>query len=191
MHKAADCLVCALFIGAGAMACTYLLPERLTAFRDRYPGIELQLREYVGSEVQRRVRTGQLDLGIVADADGAEPWGDDALVLVAAPDQQPRGHVTFFPGANHRAVLDAHFPEVPVAMELNSLEAVKAHVMAGMGIALLSRATVDAELERGQLVIVDDPRTPVVRHLGLLHAGIARLSPAARALREHLHAHPP
>ncbi len=179
-------------IGAGAMACTYLLPERLTAFRERHPGIELQLREYEGAEVQRRVRAGHVDLGIVANVEAAEPWGEDALVLVAAPGgPPPRGHVTFFPGANHRALLEAHFPDVPVAMELNSLEAVKAHVVAGMGIALLTQAAVEGELSRGQLVIVPDRRTPLVRRLGLLHAGVERLSPAARALREHLHRVPP
>jgi len=179
-------------LGAGAMACTYLLPERLTAFRDRFPGIELQLREYEAAEILRRVHTGALDVGIVADVEAAEPWGDDALVLIAAPrPAPPAAHVTFFPGANHRALLDLHFPEVAVAMELNSLEAVKAHVMAGMGRALMSRNAVAAELERGQLVVVDDPRTPVVRRLGLLHAGLDRLSPAARALRDHLIANPP
>lgn len=178
-------------VGAGAMACTYLLPERLTAFRRRHPGIDLQLREYEGTAVQRQVHNGQLDLGIVADVDAAEPWGDDELVLIASPDTPARAHVTFFPGANHRALLDRHFPEVSVAMELNSLEAVKAHAMAGMGVALLSRTAVQAELDRGQLVVVPDDRTPVVRRLGLLHAGVQRLSPAARALRDHLHAAPP
>ncbi|MEN0060944.1 MAG: LysR family transcriptional regulator [Myxococcota bacterium] len=179
-------------IGAGAMACGYLLPERLTAFRSQHPGIELQLRELVASKVERRVETGHLDLGIVANSPVAEAWGEDLLVLVSAPHHPPpAAHVTFFPGANHRAILDDQFPEVPVAMELNSLEAVKAHVMAGMGIALLSYTAVEGELKRGRLVEVIDARTPVVRKLGLLHAGDARLSPAARALRDHLLAHPP
>lgn len=179
-------------IGAGAMACTYLLPERLTAFRKQHPGIELQLREYEGVEVQRQVRAGRVDLGIVANVEEAEPWGEDALVLVAAPDTpDDLAHVTFFPGANHRALLDANFPEAPVAMELNSLEAVKAHVMAGMGVALLSHTAVAAELSRGQLVTRTDPRTPLIRRLGLLHLGLDRLSPAAHALRDCLRGAPP
>lgn len=180
-------------IGAGAMACSYLLPERLTAFRDRYPGIDLQLREYFAAEVRRQVQTGTLDLGIVANAPDAEAWGEDALVLVTAPDHDGSrtGHVSFFPGANHRALLDEHFPDVPIAMELNSLEAVKAHVMAGMGVALLSRTAIDAELRREQLVVHPDPLTPLRRRLGILHAGEARLSAAARALRDHLLTTPP
>jgi hypothetical protein len=34
------------------------------------------------------------------------------------------------------------------------------------------------------LVLVDDPRTPIVRPLHILHRGLDRLPPAASALRE-------
>jgi DNA-binding transcriptional LysR family regulator len=71
-------------------------------------------------------------------------------------------------------------------MELSSLAAVRAHVEAGMGIALLSRASVAREIAAGTLVVVRDRRTPIVRMLSLRHLGVDRLSPAARALRSLL-----
>jgi len=175
-------------IGAGATACTYLLPPILTAFRAAHPGVHLYLRESTSAAARRRLGAGDLDIAIVSDPDGAEPWRTEELVLVSHPDRDPTDapHLTFPHGANHRELLDRHFPGVIVAMELNSLVAVKAHVAAGMGVALLSTHAVARDLEAGRLVRVDDPRAPVPRTLYLLHHGIERLTPATRALRAAL-----
>ncbi len=171
-------------IGAGSTACLVLLPPLLAEFHEAHPGIHLFLREAPGPDVERAIASGDLDLGIVGEG-GTEPWRDDPLVLVAAPGVNARTmpHLTFPHGANHRALLDEHFPGVPIAMELSSLAAVRAHVEAGMGVALLSRASVAREIASGTLVEVRDRRTPIVRTLALRHLGVDRLSPAARALR--------
>jgi DNA-binding transcriptional LysR family regulator len=172
-------------LAAGSTACSVLLPPVLTAFRAAHPRVRLFLREVVADEAGRRVQAGDIDLAVVPGA-ATEPWVDDALVLVARPGADPERlpFLTFPPGANHRALLDRHFPGVEIAMELSSLQAVKAHVEAGMGQALLSRASVARDLAEGRLVEVPDPRTPIVRTLSLLHLGVERLSPAARALRD-------
>ena len=57
-------------------------------------------------------------------------------------------------------------------MELSSLAAVRAHVERGMGIALLSRASVTRELAERRLVEIADPRTPIRRTLHLVHLGV-------------------
>lgn len=174
-------------LAAGSTACAVFLPAALTAFRARHPAIRLYLREAIGASITRDVETGRIDLGISAD-EGTERWLDDELVLVAAPTTRSAAlpHLTFPIGANHRTLLDRHFPGVDIAMELSSLAAVRAHVERGMGTALLSRASVARELAEGRLVVVDDPRTPIRRTLYLLHLGVSRLSPAARALRTEL-----
>jgi DNA-binding transcriptional LysR family regulator len=174
-------------IGAGSTACAVLLPPVLAAFHEAYPAIHLFLREAAADAVEPAIASGELDLGVVADG-GTEPWLEDPLIVVAAPGVDPERlpHLTFPSGANHRDLLDKHFPGVEIAMELSSLAAVRAHVEAGIGIALLSRASVAREIASGTLVEVDDPRTPLVRTLFLLHLGVQRLSPAARALRDRL-----
>ena len=153
-----------------------------------HPGIQLFLRESPSATVRRRVLAGELDLGIVSDPAGAERWIEEDLILVAAPALDPwqAPHLTFPRSANHRELLERHYPDVTIAMELNSLVAVKAHVAAGMGVALLSTTSVARDLAEGRLVQVDDPKTPIRRTLYVLHAGLERLSLAARALREAL-----
>lgn len=174
-------------IGAGATACSVWLPPLLTAFRSAHPRLRLHLREVLADRARADVQRGALDLAIVPDH-GAEPWQVDELVLVAAPGVDPARapHLGFLPGAHHREILDRAFPEVELAMELSSLAAVRAHVERGMGLALLSRAAVADRLADGGLVEVPDPRTPIRRELFLEHRGLARLSPAARALRDAL-----
>jgi DNA-binding transcriptional LysR family regulator len=174
-------------VAAGSTACAVLLPPYLTDFHRTHPGVRMFLREALEHEIREGVGRGELDLGIVA-GQGTERWLDDDLVLVAAPDVDARGlpHLTFPVGANHRALLDRHFPEADIAMELSSLAAVRAHVETGLGVALLSHASVARALASGRLRLVEDPRTPLRRTLSLLHLGVERMSPAAAALRTRL-----
>ena len=175
-------------LGAGATACTYLLPPVLAAFRERHPGVRFRLRELTPEQTEDALAAGEIDLGIVTSLRG-ERWRDDPLVLVAAPSlRQPASapFVTFPSGSTTRAALDRAFPEADVVVELGSIAAVKANVRAGIGVALVSRSAVEADLASGRLVLVDDPRTPIARRLSLLHRGRDRLPPAAAALRRAL-----
>lgn len=181
-------------IGAGATACTYLLPPTLAAFRRAHPGVKLWLRELTTDEARRAIEAGDIDLAVVTDpGPDRDLWFDDELVLVAAPGLEPRGapFVTFRSGATTRALLEERFPDAEIVMELGGVAAVKTHVRMGIGVALVSRHAVQTDLRLGRLVEIADSRTPVVRPLHLLHRGLDRLPPAARALRDHLLAAPP
>lgn len=192
-------------LGAGTTASTYLLPEELRVFRERFPGIRYLLREASSDEALDMLLRGDIDLAVI-DASGLsevrstlgatvedEPFRDDELVVVAATDvaaadvdTETTPFLIFRPGTNTRRHFDRHFPGAQVVMELGSIAAVKGNVRAGMGIALLSRAAVRRDIERGDLCEVFDPRTPIHRELRLVHRGVATLPPAAMALREHL-----
>jgi DNA-binding transcriptional LysR family regulator len=174
-------------LGAGATACTYLLPPALAVFRKRHPGVSFLLRETTTAEVLTALADGELDLGVVT-VPGGDPWIEDSLILVAAPATDPVGapFVTFGRGSTTRELLDRYFPSASVVMELGGISAIKGNVRAGIGIALVSRAAVEADLALGRLVEVPHPATPIVRRLYLAHRGEDRLPPAAAALRELL-----
>jgi DNA-binding transcriptional LysR family regulator len=189
-------------LGGGATACTYLLPPIVARYRERWPGVTFRLRETFTPAIREAVASGAIDIGVAqGGSDGAsgEHWRDDPLALVASPEVAAglaRGaggalapgtpFVTFIPGAAMRGLLDTHLPDVDVVMELRSIAAVKGLVRAGVGVALLSRVSVEVDLKMGRLVTVSDPRVPTQRALVLLHAGLEHLPPAAAALRELL-----
>lgn len=141
-------------IGAGATACTYLLPPSLAAYRKRWPGVMLRVREAFGDELEAMIEGGDIDIAIVTALPRKSPqkpydwWRDDELLVVGAPGVNPRtaGWVTFGEGSPTRALLLARNPGAQVVMELGSIAAVKGHVRAGIGLALVSRAAVDADL---------------------------------------------
>jgi DNA-binding transcriptional LysR family regulator len=174
-------------IGAGGTACTYLLPPILASFRRDHPGIRFMLRETTPGEARAGLEAGDLDLAVVTAAEG-ELFFVDELVLVAAPgtDAARAPFVSFRAGSTSRALLERHFPEAEVVMELGSIAAVKGHVRSGIGIALVSKHAVRTDLKLKRLVVVKDRRTPIERPLHLLHRGIDRLPPAAAALRERM-----
>ena len=174
-------------LGAGATACTYLLPPILAKFRAAHPGVRFLLREAAPPDILDALERGELDLGVTTAKHG-ERWLDDPLVVVAAPGVDPKGapFVTFARGSTTRDALDRHFPGVEIVMELGSIAAVKGNVRAGIGVALVSRAAVASDVALGRLVEVKHAKTPIVRTLSLVHRGKESLPPAAAALREAL-----
>jgi len=182
-------------LGAGATACTYLLPPILAQFRERHPGVIYRLREMETERVRNAITAGRLDMGIVTASGlkntdlNVEPWRTDELILVTGAEVElanPPPFVTFPPGSPSRELLGRHFPEAEVVMELGGIAAIKGNVRAGIGIALVSREAVRRDLSNNHLVEVSDPRTPLMRDLVLIHRGIERLPPAAAAVRELL-----
>ncbi len=181
-------------VGAGSTACTYLLPPELAAFRHEYPGVRVILRETTTTEALDALRDGELDLAIISDTpitpvrrDG-ELWMRETLILVGSPtlDPQTAPFLTFRKGATTRQVFDLTFPNAEVVMELGSIAAVKGNVRAGIGLALVSENAVADDLKRGLMVRVPHAHTPIERELRVVHAGLARLPPAAKRLRDQL-----
>src|SRR5690606_23000173 len=107
-------------------------------------------------------------------------WKEDELAVIAAP-----GHVLAAgastvelsqarwvlreAGSGTRESFDAAAKEWPgppkVVMTAGGNEFIKQAVAAGHGLGCLSRAAVQAEVERGELALVPTPRPPMVRTL--------------------------
>jgi len=180
-------------VGGGSTACTYLLPPVLATFRKKFPKVAVRLRELPEDLAVDEFDAGDLDLVVASAAKRGELFRDETVVLVAAPDVDPASlpFITFTRGSAVRALLDRHFPDAIIAMELASISTVKGSVRAGLGVALISRTAVITDLALGRLVEVKDPRTPIPRPLYVISRGVERLSPAARALRAMLLADAP
>src|SRR6202142_2605481 len=71
-----------------------------------------------------------------------------------------------------------------MGVELPSLEAIKRFVALGNGVALVPGLTVQAELNRGELVQVAVPELKIARRLWLVHRSRATLSHTGLAFLE-------
>ncbi len=69
-------------------------------------------------------------------------------------------------------------------MEVGSNEAIKQSVQAGLGLGLLSRATIEQELALGRLAVLDVADFPIMRHWFVVHRKGKRLSAAAEAFKQ-------
>ena len=74
-------------------------------------------------------------------------------------------------------------------MEMSSNETIKQAVMAGMGVAFISRHTIELELATKRLALLDVQGLPVMREWFVVHLAAKRLSPTAQAFREFVLKH--
>ncbi len=173
-----------LVLGAAPAISTYVLPTVLMRFHAAHPGVRLTVRTGHSEEILEMVLRDQVQVGLVRALrhPGVEsiPLYADELVLVATAKHRfaKTGRIRIQDLANEQLILfdrtssyyeltSALFREagvVPVAvMELDNAEAAKKMVEAGLGIALLPRAAVAAELAAGGLTAVRIAGAAVVR----------------------------
>jgi DNA-binding transcriptional LysR family regulator len=90
------------------------------------------------------------------------------------------------PGSGTLGVMERFFQDHRIApkigMQIASNETIKQAVIAGLGVALISAHTVEAEIEDGRLVILDVTGLPIIRQWHLVHLQDRRLVPAATTL---------
>lgn len=190
-----------LRIGASTTIATYLLPELLAAFDRLHPGVELLVASLNTRAVVERLLEYELDVALVEGPVGAAgvevlPWREDRLVVIAAAAHRLVGRgveaselarerlLVREPGSGTRAVGEAALGALGVeparTLELGSTEAIKRAVAAGLGVAIVSRAALDAELELGTLAMLDVEGLEIRRPLSRLSLSGRPPSRAAR-----------
>lgn len=180
IHQLTGAVSGLLVIGASTTIAEYFLPPLLGDFKRRYPGIDLRMRVGNTEGVIALVENNVVDLGVVEGPVAnrhlvVELCRMDSLVAVVAPGHPlataqciPLNTVMDYPfvsredGSGTREVIAEHLrsagldPEHQnIVLELGSPEAVKGAVESGIGMAIVSRATIDKELRIGSLVSVD------------------------------------
>ncbi len=96
-HARGDDLAGPLHIGVIPTMAPYLLPTLVPVIVERYPAVELRLRELRTDDLVSELRGGRLDLGLLAlpvrDAHGltTEPLGVDPFLLAVATDHPLAG----------------------------------------------------------------------------------------------------
>jgi LysR family transcriptional regulator, low CO2-responsive transcriptional regulator len=193
-----------LSLAASTTSGTYVMPSILQCFSDRHPGVEVDIAIGSSSWVGERIAKREFSLGIAGETNfpegvRAEPFLDDELVGVAAPERlKPRrGKVGIAElerwtllvreqGSSTRAVAERHLARAgyhPLnRWELDSNEAIKRSVAAGLGVGFLSQLVVRDEIERGELVSFRlEGADPMRRSIHLLRPADRDLTPSEQA----------
>ncbi len=191
-----------LSIAASTSPGAYVLPSVLKCFAERHPGVDVTVAIGPSHRVVAQVARREVQLGLAGETVAApgtvtEPFLDDELVGIAAPDAHIPDRITVAelashtllvrePGSSTRATAERYLARVgytpPKVWKLDSNEAIKRAVTAGLGIAFLSRLVVQDELGRGELAefaVADVP--PMSRPVQLITADDGQLTPAQRA----------
>ncbi len=167
-----------LAVGAGPTAGVYLLPRAIVAFRQAHPDVSLSAETEGADVLRQRLLDGLIDLAVTEApiARAAELASTvllhDVLVPVAAatsplaarksvrPDEfcrEPfvaRQTATGHPSLAQRTLAARGLHVTPV-LTVDSTEAIKQAVMAGVGVALVSRLAVATEIAAGRLARVN------------------------------------
>ncbi len=167
-----------LRLAASTTAGNYLLPKALGTFHARFPGVELALEIKNSQDVCEDVLQGRVELGVIESAAESVndnllliPYRDDELCLIVPPwhpwvalEEVPvsaLAQATLLwrePGSGTRGIIEAALHRLDihpnVSLQLGSTEAIKRAVAANLGISIISKASVNAEVAAGWLTTV-------------------------------------
>ena len=180
-----------LRLGSALTISTYVLPNILHLFRQRYPGVDVVIRTGRSEQVLSMLLADDVQVGLVRSLSHPEVEAvhlyDDEIVLVAY-SQHPFASsrrasveevasqpvILFDRASSYYGLIHSFFRQagvIPnVTMELDSLEATKRMVEQGLGIALVPLVTIERELAAGSLVKVDIvDSAPIKRPISLIY----------------------
>jgi DNA-binding transcriptional LysR family regulator len=160
----------------------HVIARLLRGFRMREPEIDVELFVANRDQVWDKLRHWEADL-VVGGRPPLDPTfatlavRPNELLIVRAPEYDADYvRATWLlrePGSGTRAATQAFFTSVgidPPTLTIGSNGAIRECVRAGLGMSLLSRDTVERELESGVLEVVSVPSTPLKRDWHLVGA---------------------
>ncbi len=193
---------------AAVSTANYFMPQLLAKFIHAHPKIQVSLSVANRDAVVKQLADNIADLAIMGQPpEGtdmlAEAFMENPLVVIAAPTHplarakkiQPKqlAHEVFLlreQGSGTRGVVERFFAShrlaLPAHMEMDTNEAIKQSVQAGMGIGIISRHGIELELETKRLVVLDVEHFPIVRHWYIVHRKDKRPSTAAQEFERFL-----
>jgi len=185
-----------------ATTASYFASRILARFARSYPQIAISLDVTNREGLLQQLESNQCDLVIMGEPPKgkrltATPIMENPLVIIASPGHplagrrsipvRELGAQTFVfreAGSGTRAAIMRFFEKkrvaIQITMEMTSNEAIKQTVQAGLGLGIVSRHTVELELETGSLVELDVAHFPLRRFWYLVRRSDKPMSPVAQ-----------
>ncbi|MEQ1916018.1 MAG: LysR family transcriptional regulator [Gallionella sp.] len=190
----------------------YFTPQLLATFCQRHPNINIILQVANRDAVLKQLADNSTDLAIMGQPpDGldieAVRFMDNPLVVIASPSHPlaqlsqisfaqlaDQNFLSREKGSGTRSAMERVFAQhniqPHISMEMETNEAIKQAVQAGMGLGILSLHSIELELETKRLVMLNVEYFPLLRHWFVAHRKTKRLSNSAIAFKEFLLSEP-
>ncbi len=191
-----------------ASTASYFAPRLLAAFCRRHPGVRISLDVTNRDGLIRALEDNTADIVVMGKPPDrlpvrAEAFLDNPLVVIAPPGHPLAGRtrislseLTRHPfivreqGSGTRAAVERflarHDVERPTGMEMNSSEAIKQAVQAGLGLGVVSLHTLEMELALKRLVALDVEDFPIMRQWRMVYRKDKRFSAVAQAFHDFI-----
>jgi DNA-binding transcriptional LysR family regulator len=177
-----------LSIGAAHSVATYVLPGLIEAYRARYPKVKLSVNSAWSDDITGRVMTHDLDVGLIRLLSSKPlqqlmlvPFASNDLVFVASPKDRLAGKkrltwadlheapwILNHNGCVYRSHIESRLKErgqaLKVVVEVMGLELQKKLTELGLGVSVLPRNLVVAELRQGSLKALNVEGTKLQIH---------------------------
>jgi DNA-binding transcriptional LysR family regulator len=186
----------------------YFAPQLLARFQKMHPRVAATIYVANRENVLRHLADNEVDIAIMGHPPeemglDAQPFLENPLVCIAASDHPLAkrrgiplarlGEENFLvrePGSGTRNAMERFFSQHEIrlnrSMEMDTNEAIKAVVGAGMGLSVISLQACDLELETGRLVVLNVDHFPIIRHWFVVHRAQKRLTAVTQGFREYL-----
>ena len=173
-------------LGVSTTIAQYVLPRLLAVFLAEHPRLKLSFHSGNAQAIVQLLLAGKISIGLVAGSARqrgvrAERFMEDELVLIAPPNFEP-DQMSFRQlagttlllreqGSGSRQAVESALGKAGLKMkafksriELDSTEAIKSAVEAGLGIGFVSRCAIEKEMELRALKVVEVEGLRVTRH---------------------------
>jgi DNA-binding transcriptional LysR family regulator len=191
-----------LSVGASTTIGIYLLPDYFVEIRKKHPKITLKLQIGSSDVLGMKLRSGEIDIALSE----AEIEGEDFATSVFRRDELvpigARGHplarkrsvsperlchepfVVRETGSGTKSLVERRMAELGLkispVLSLGSTESIKRAVATGIGVAIVSRLSIDLELQARRIEII---RVPGLRISRPLYRTVVRGAYMGRALK--------
>lgn len=184
----------------------YFAPRMLGAFVQRYPGVAVSLEIHNRKALIDRLANNEDDLYVFGSPLARDDVVTQALLpnplVVFARDDHPLAgarRISFEriaaepflmrePGSGTRLIatglFERHGLAPKISLELSDDEAIKEAILAGMGVAIMSRFTLGLEPEPSRLICLDVDGFPLENHWYFAYPVGKQLSATARAFTD-------
>jgi DNA-binding transcriptional LysR family regulator len=192
---------------AVATTVNYFATRILAEFNRHFPNVGISLEVTNREGLLEKLERNETDIVLMGQPPEnidieAVAFMDNPLVIIAPPDHPlaSRERVTLEElrdetflmrehGSGTRSALERLCSSQGISlvgsgMEMNSNEAIKQGVQAGLGLGVVSIHTVEAELEGGQLQLINAEHFPIQRQWFVVNRRGKRLSATAKAFKD-------